>query len=292
MQKANNTSDRSPIYLWSSLSFQGGCWCSLITGFFFFFFPFNLNYHYHQKHNHHTCAHKHAHTHTHTYTHTFSSKPSEVDVLSLCGAAPRRPAGADLLAASAGQWSLSMGLDGWVEPCGASTVLWAVAVGAAEERGSAPVAKKRWGQHGKKAPSLAPGLLLSLFTQQIDPLCSFRPLSKPLHSSAELYLLHYALLIIQVYRTNKAICPVSTCLAGGLKRTAPSHHSGSLDIHHQSRRLHCLCTPVCMVNTAAQSKFPRLGRRVWLHTSAFPLVGAPAPCRHLRLGYGASQTNF
>lgn len=91
----------------------------------------------------------HTHTHTHALTHTFSSKPSEVVVLSLCGAAPRRPAGADLLAASAGQWSLSMGLDGWVEPCGARTVLWAVAVGAAEERGSAPVAKKDEGNMEK-----------------------------------------------------------------------------------------------------------------------------------------------
>lgn len=127
-----------------------------------------------------------------------------------------------------------------------------------QRRGGVLLWQKKMRATWKKAPSLTPGLLLSLFTQQIDPLCSFRPPSKPLHSSAQLYLLHYALLIIQVYRTNKAICPVSTCLAGGLKRTAPSHHSGSLDIHHQNRRLHCLCTPVCMVNTAALSKLPAL----------------------------------
>lgn len=67
----------------------------------------------------------------------------------------------------------------------------------------------------KEAQRLAPGSLLSLFKQQIDTLCPYRPLFEPPHSSAQLYLLHYQLPIIPVYRTNKAICPVSTCLAGG-----------------------------------------------------------------------------
>lgn len=47
---------------------------------------------------------------------------------------------------------------------------------------------------------------------------------------------------------------MSARLVGGLHRTAPSLHSGTLENH--SSRLHCLCTPVQTVNTAALSKLP------------------------------------
>lgn len=81
----------------------------------------------------------HLHIHTHPHTHTLSSEPSKGLVLSLCGAAAWQPAGPDLLAGNAGQWSLSMGLGGWVEPCGASAELWAVAVGGQPgKRGTEP----------------------------------------------------------------------------------------------------------------------------------------------------------
>lgn len=135
--------------------------------------------------------------------------------------------------------------------------------------------KKEWEQP-KEVPSLTMGSLLPLFTQHIDALCSFGTMFKPLHSSARLYLLHYLLPIIPVYRTNKAICPVSKCLAGGFWRTTPSHHLDSLDIPHQSSRLHHICKPVQKVNTTELSKLPHLGWLVWLYTSAPPSVTSPS----------------
>ena len=112
---------------------------------------------------------------------------------------------------------------------------------------------------------------------------------KPLHSSAQLCLLHYLLPIIQVYRTNNTICPVSIRLARGLERAARSHQSGSLDIDHQSSRLHCPCMLFKMVNTAALRKLP-----TWAYlsdcTPQLPHLTALSPCLHLC--HGAWKTNF
>lgn len=160
--------------------------------------------------------------------------------LLLRGAAALWPAAANLLAGGAGRRSLSAPLSGWM--CGAL-------------RGLSRILKT-------EAPKPRSGLGPS-HNRVV-------PLFEPLHSSAHVYLLHYLVPIIQVYRTNKAICPVSTSPLGGLQRTAPSHPSHVSDVHHQGSRLHCLCTPARMVNTAVLSKLPS-----WAHLSDRPPAFPP-----------------
>lgn len=204
----------------------------------FIYLFFNLNHQHHCKPPSHTTMRK----HTHTYKHTLSP-PSPLK----CTSSPR----VELLLGNL------QGLICWPGVLDSDLYQWHWLDEWSPVGPLRSAEPQRW-ESGleKEAQRLAPGSLLSLFKQQIDTLCPYRPLFEPPHSSAQLYLLHYQLPIIPVYRTNKAICPVSTCLAGGCQTKALSHHSGSLDIHHPSSRLHYLCTPVKMVNTAMLSKLP------------------------------------
>lgn len=145
MQKANNTSDRSPTHLHRSLSSLRGRWCLLITFFFFFLsllppLPAASN--------------------CYAYTRSFLQALWSGSPLP----EPRQPAGPDLLAGRAGQRSLSAGRDGWVEPCGACDELWVAAEGAAEVTGG----KLFLGLKSRKKNRL----LLGLASNSGDRLCS------------------------------------------------------------------------------------------------------------------------